>query len=37
MLVLGALNWVVEWWDRKGPSDDLLSMTRSVVLHALRP
>lgn len=38
MLVLGALNWAVEWWDpEKGPIDELISTTQSIVLHALRP
>lgn len=36
MLVLGALNWVPEWWDPdKGPLDDLIATTESLVRGAL--
>ena len=38
MLVLGALNWSVEWWDpARGPLDQVIAVTQSMVLHALRP
>lgn len=36
MLVLGALNWVPEWWDPdKGTLDDLIVTTESLVRGAL--
>ncbi len=38
MLVLGALNWSVEWWDpERGSVDDVIAVAQSMVLHALRP
>ncbi|ALL79891.1 TetR family transcriptional regulator (plasmid) [Pseudonocardia sp. EC080610-09] len=38
MLVLGALNWSVEWWDpERGSLDEVISVAKSMVLHALRP
>lgn len=38
MLVLGALNWSVEWWDSdRGSLDELIVVAQSMVLHALRP
>jgi AcrR family transcriptional regulator len=38
MLVLGALNWSVEWWNpERGPIDDVIAVAQSMVLHALRP
>ncbi len=38
MIVLGALNWTVEWWDaRRGPIDHVIAVAQSMVLHALRP
>jgi len=38
MLVLGALNWSVEWWDPQGGSlDQVIAVAQSMVLHALRP
>ena len=38
MIVLGALNWAAEWWDpARGPIDQVISTTQSMVLHALRP
>ncbi|MEU7812821.1 TetR/AcrR family transcriptional regulator [Pseudonocardia sp. NPDC049154] len=38
MLVLGALNWSVEWFDAKrGSLDEVIAVAKSMVLHALRP
>jgi TetR/AcrR family transcriptional regulator, cholesterol catabolism regulator len=38
MIVLGALNWSVEWWDpERGPLDEVIAVAQSMVLHALRP
>jgi len=38
MLVLGALNWSVEWWDpQRGSLDEVIAIAQSMVLHALRP
>ena len=38
MVVLGALNWAVEWYDaERGSIDDVIRTTQSMVLHALRP
>lgn len=38
MVVLGALNWAAEWWDpSRGPLDEVIRTTQSMVLHALRP
>jgi TetR/AcrR family transcriptional regulator, cholesterol catabolism regulator len=38
MLILGALNWSVEWWDpQRGSLDDVIAVAQSMVLHALRP
>lgn len=38
MIILGALNWTVEWWDsEKGPIDGVIAVAQSMVLHALRP
>jgi TetR/AcrR family transcriptional regulator, cholesterol catabolism regulator len=38
MIVLGALNWAAEWWDpQRGPIDEVISTTQSMVLHSLRP
>jgi AcrR family transcriptional regulator len=38
MIVLGALNWTAEWWrPDRGPLDELIATTQSMVLHALRP
>jgi AcrR family transcriptional regulator len=37
MLVVGALNSTVDWWDpASGPIEDLIRTTLSMVLHALR-
>jgi TetR/AcrR family transcriptional regulator, cholesterol catabolism regulator len=36
MLVLGALNWAVEWWDpRRGALDALVANAQSFVRHGL--
>jgi TetR/AcrR family transcriptional regulator, cholesterol catabolism regulator len=36
MLVLGALNWTVEWWDaRRGSVDAVVANAQSVVRHGL--
>ncbi|MCV7412609.1 TetR family transcriptional regulator [Mycobacterium florentinum] len=36
MLVLGALNWAVEWWDpRRGSLDTVVANAQSFVRHAL--
>jgi AcrR family transcriptional regulator len=36
MLVVGALNWAVEWWDsRRGSLDTVLANARSFVRHGL--
>lgn len=38
MMVLGALNWAVEWWQpERGPIDEVIRTAQSMVLHALRP
>ncbi|MDN5914015.1 MAG: TetR/AcrR family transcriptional regulator [Pseudonocardia sp.] len=38
MMVLGSLNWAVEWWaPERGPIDELIRTAQSMVLHALRP
>lgn len=38
MIVLGGLNWAAEWWDpSRGPIEELIDTTQSMVLHALRP
>lgn len=38
MIVLGALNWAVEWWrPDRGPIEDVIATAQSMVLHALRP
>jgi AcrR family transcriptional regulator len=38
MIVLGALNWAAEWWNpERGPLDEVIATTQSMVLHALRP
>lgn len=38
MLVLGALNWTVEWWDpRRGSVDAVVANAQSLVLHGLVP
>ncbi|MCF7548595.1 TetR/AcrR family transcriptional regulator [Pseudonocardia sp. WMMC193] len=37
-VVLGALNWSVEWWNPdRGPLDEVIAVAQSMVLHALRP
>jgi TetR/AcrR family transcriptional regulator, cholesterol catabolism regulator len=36
MLVLGALNWAVEWWDpRRGALDTVVANAQSFVRHGL--
>ncbi|OBI20534.1 TetR family transcriptional regulator [Mycobacterium sp. E2327] len=36
MLVLGALNWAVEWWDpRRGPLETVVANAQSFVRHGL--
>ena len=36
MLVLGALNWTVEWWDsRRGSVDAVVSNAQTLVRHGL--
>ena len=36
MLVLGALNWAVEWWDaRRGSLETVVANAQSFVRHAL--
>lgn len=36
MLVLGALNWTVEWWDsRRGSVDAVVANAQTVVRHGL--
>jgi AcrR family transcriptional regulator len=36
MLVLGALNWTVEWWDsRRGSVDEVVSNAQTLVRHGL--
>jgi AcrR family transcriptional regulator len=38
MLVLGALNWTVEWWDsRRGSVDAVVTNAQSLVRHGLSP
>lgn len=38
MLVLGALNWTAEWWHpERGPIEEVIATTKSMVLYALRP
>ena len=38
MLVLGALNWTVEWWDaRRGSVDAVVANAQSLVRHGLSP
>ncbi|WP_226358363.1 TetR/AcrR family transcriptional regulator [Pseudonocardia sp. ICBG601] len=38
MLVIGSLNWAVEWWDpQRGDIDRTITVAQSMVLHALRP
>lgn len=38
MIVLGSLNWTVEWWDaERGPIEQVIAVAQSMVLHALRP
>ncbi|TCK24540.1 TetR/AcrR family transcriptional regulator [Pseudonocardia endophytica] len=38
MIVLGSLNWTVEWWDaQRGPIEGVIAVAQSMVLHALRP
>jgi TetR/AcrR family transcriptional regulator, cholesterol catabolism regulator len=38
MLVLGALNWTVEWWDsRRGSLDAVVANAKSLVRHGLSP
>lgn len=38
MIVLGSLNWTVEWWDaERGPIETVIAVAQSMVLHALRP
>jgi AcrR family transcriptional regulator len=38
MLVLGALNWTVEWWDaRRGSVDAVVANAQSLVQHGLSP
>ena len=36
MLVLGALNWAVEWWDpRKGSIEAVVANAQSIIRHGL--
>jgi TetR/AcrR family transcriptional regulator, cholesterol catabolism regulator len=36
MLILGALNWAVEWWDpRRGSIDTVVANAQSLVRHGL--
>jgi hypothetical protein len=36
MLVLGALNWTVEWWDsRRGSVDAVVANAQTLVRHGL--
>jgi AcrR family transcriptional regulator len=36
MLVIGALNWTVEWWDaRRGSVDAVIANAQSMVRHGL--
>jgi AcrR family transcriptional regulator len=36
MLVLGALNWTIEWWDpRRGSLDSIVANAQSLVRHGL--
>jgi hypothetical protein len=36
MLVLGALNWAVEWWDpRRGSLEAVVANAQSFVRHGL--
>lgn len=36
MLVLGALNWAVEWWDpRRGSLESVVSNAQSMIRHGL--
>jgi AcrR family transcriptional regulator len=36
MLVFGALNWTVEWWDsRRGSVDAVVANAKSLVIHGL--
>ena len=38
MLVLGALNWTVEWWNpRRGSLDAVVTNARSFIRHGLGP
>jgi hypothetical protein len=37
MLILGALNWAVEWWNpRRGSLDTLVHTAQSIVRNGLR-
>jgi AcrR family transcriptional regulator len=37
LLILGALNWAVEWWNpRRGPLDVIVHTAQSVVRHGLQ-
>jgi hypothetical protein len=35
MLVIGALNWAVEWWTADRPVDQLVENARSLVRSGL--
>jgi hypothetical protein len=36
MLVLGALNWTVEWWDpRRGSVDAVVANAQSMVRYGI--
>jgi len=38
MMVLGALNWAVEWWNpRRGSLDTVVRTAQSLVRHGLGP
>ena len=37
LLILGALNWAVEWWNpRRGPLDVIVHTAQSLVRHGLK-
>ncbi|HEY5853014.1 MAG TPA: TetR/AcrR family transcriptional regulator [Aldersonia sp.] len=37
-LIMGALNWTPEWWDRsQGSLTDLIVTTQSIIRHGLGP
>ncbi|MBN9794306.1 TetR/AcrR family transcriptional regulator [Pseudonocardia sp. TMWB2A] len=38
MLIMGSLNWTVEWWDpERGEIDRTIAVAQSMILYSLRP